>query len=99
MPDESDEASPAESSTQNQLEAPVDGNGDDFDDFEAGGEDDDFGDFDDGFEEPLAEPDAPKPEAPSISKSPFVSSSKRQLCIYAVLLHTTLLSLQLCETI
>ncbi|KAL8871586.1 MAG: hypothetical protein Q9174_002610 [Haloplaca sp. 1 TL-2023] len=98
MPDESDEASTAESSTQEQPGAPIEGNADDFDDFEAGGEDDDFGDFDDGFEEPVAEPDIPKPEAPSLSKSPFVSSSKRRLCIYTFI-SSTLLSLQLFEFI
>ncbi|KAL8962846.1 MAG: hypothetical protein Q9183_005089 [Haloplaca sp. 2 TL-2023] len=89
MPDESDEASTAESHTQDQLGAPIDGNGDDFDDFEAGGEEDDFGDFDDGFEEPLAEPDAPKPEAPSISTTPFPPISFDSFASLDTLLEAT----------
>ncbi|KAL8816490.1 MAG: hypothetical protein Q9223_004502 [Gallowayella weberi] len=49
--------------------------GDDIDDFGAeGDDDDDFGDFDDGFEQPSNEPEPPKSELPSISKSQFVSS-------------------------
>ncbi|KAL8806777.1 MAG: hypothetical protein Q9200_004917 [Gallowayella weberi] len=46
--------------------------GDDIDDFGAeGDDDDDFGDFDDGFEQPSNEPEPPKSELPSISKSQF----------------------------
>ncbi|KAL8704571.1 MAG: hypothetical protein Q9201_002263 [Fulgogasparrea decipioides] len=72
MPEDSDDDSEDEPSTpSDKHNAPGDGFGDDFDDFEAGGGDDDFGDFDEGFEQPSAAPNPSNSEVPSVLKSTF----------------------------
>ncbi|KAL8766507.1 MAG: hypothetical protein Q9209_006723 [Squamulea sp. 1 TL-2023] len=52
-----------------------DGLREEYNNFEAEDDDDDFGDFDDGFEQPTTAPEPARPELPSISKFPFVSST------------------------